>query len=248
MRFLKTIFLTVFFVITGAVSAQKALPDSCTDPNLWEYYNWKSEGQQCLLTESVSIELHASYPKALTEKSPFVKSVIFDYINQERREFWKFTEYTTKPQDDGRGWIMVLEIRSELFQHSDDIVSVLFNQAMYDGPGLLTDVQTFTFDLKTDKVLTLKDIFIEDIDPYTTVATFIREGMLNQWGDGFERSIVSGTVPIPENYEDWVLTDKSLDFHYPGWFFLSPKSGPTMVAIPLIDLKDSIKPEFLPKP
>jgi hypothetical protein len=257
MRFLKTMVLMTFFIVIGAVSAQKAAPDPCIDPNISEYGNWKTEvdGDECLLGEAVSIEVHASYPKTLAEKSPFAKSVIFEYINQQRRDFWKDGEFTTKPSDDTRGWFMSLNIESELFQHSDTVASVLFSTYFLEGQGRIFNMQTFTFDLQANKLLTLKDIFVDGVNPYITLAPYTRDALGKISNDSGINpttiSIVRVTVPTPENYTYWALTDKSLLLFFSGSEIIGGGAaiGMTQTAeIPLEDLKAYLRPEFLPKP
>jgi hypothetical protein len=257
MRLLNIVLLIAFLGLAIGVSAQKAAADSCTDPNLFEHGNWKSEeeGDECLLAEVVSIEVHASYPKALAEKSPFAKSVIFEYINQERRSFWKIAEFTTRPGDDTRGWFMSLTIESELFQHSDTVASVLFSSYFLEGQGRIFNMQTFTFDLQANKLLTLKDIFVDGVNPYITLAPFARDALGKISNDSginpSTTSIVRVTVPTPENYTYWALTDKSLLLFFSGSEIIGGGAsiGMTQTAeIPLEDLKDYLRPEFLPKP
>jgi hypothetical protein len=253
MRFLNVLLLIGLMALAGGVSAQKAVPDPCTDPSLSEFGgNWKEEvdGDECLLGEWVSAEFHAAYPKALAERSPFAKSVIFEYINQERRKFWKFAEFTTRPQDDTRGWIMTLNIKSELFQHSDDIASVLFSSMYLEGQGRVAGLQTFTFDLKANKLLDLTDIFVDGVDPYLTLAPFTRDALGKNLEGNFTDSVVRVSVPTPENYTYWALTDKSLLLFFSGFSFGGGAGiGMTQTAeISLQDLKDYLRPEFLPKP
>jgi hypothetical protein len=176
-------------------------------------------------------------------------------MNQERRDFWEIAAFITRPGDDTRAVTMTLNIKSELFQHSDNIASVLFSGIYLEGQGRVFEMQTFTFDLQANKLLTLEDIFLEGVDPYMTLAPFTRDALGKVVNDnGMTPStdlIVRGTIPTPENYASWALTDKSLLIFFSGFSILGGGAaiGMTQTAeIPLADLKDYLKPEFLPKP
>jgi hypothetical protein len=233
----------------GAVGmAQDNTPDPCIDANASQNGTWRSEDKQCLLTEVISIDVRVSYPQELAERSPFAKSVIFNYINEERRNFWGLGEWAVRPDDASGDSSMSLNIRSELFHHSDTIVSVLFTSLWRGEQGQLTNLKTFTFDLGANKTLALEDLFVEGIDPYTTLSSLTLEALQKTLGDNLTDSIVRVTVPIPENYTHWALTEDSLLIFFSGYDIVGSGAaiGDTKIAeIPLADLGVSLKPEFL---
>lgn len=250
-KILARVLLGMMLVVGGMVEAQGNMSQSCVEPNLSGYGNWKPrEDGECTLGELVSIEFNATYPKELAERSPFARSIMFDYLNEERRKFWEISEFTTRPDNDAQNWIMSTSIKSDAFEHSDTIASVLFQSLYLEGQGRIFGMQTFTFDLQTEKVLTLEDIFIDGIDPYITLAPFAREALAEIAGDCCHDADLRLSAPIHDNYSYWALTDKSLLLFYSGFDVtgMGASIGDTQtVEIPLADLSVYLKPEFLPK-
>jgi len=58
--------------------------------------------------------------------------------------------------------------------------------------------------------------------------------------------IARGTAPVPENYENWVLTPDALVFTFEPYQVAAYAAGPQIVTIPLADLADILAPEFSP--
>ncbi|NJR12922.1 hypothetical protein HC776_03485 [bacterium] len=211
---------------------------------------WTTVDGQCVLREAIIIEAHVSYPMELADQSPFAKSVILDYINEERRNFWQIGEWLFEDRFDPPNSSVHLNIKSELFRHSDTIASVLFTRFLLEGQGRLVNLQTFTFDLQANKTLTLDDIFLEEVDPYPILAPIAQKGLQTLLGDTSINLIIRNTVPIPENYQYWGLTNDSLLIFFSGYdvIGIGAAIGNTKtVEVPLSTLKDYLKPEFYPK-
>jgi hypothetical protein len=261
MKIFKFIALNTFIVFVGLASAQDATPIPvftpipvptpvpCVDPAVGPQNNhWLPQGNTCNLQESVVIGVSVAYPQALGEQYPFAKAVMLKYINQVRRNFWEGVDtWVVRPDDDFHSWQWSLDIKAETFQHSPAVTSVLFTTSTYTGSAAreLVTFQTYTFDLVAGRTLTLRDVFVDGVDPYTTLAPLASAQLRQKLGDGFMDAIVNGTIPVPENYASWVLTETALVFYFPGERVGVAGLGTQVVTIPLIELGPSLRPEFL---
>jgi hypothetical protein len=261
MKIFKFIALSVFIVFVGAAAAQDVTPIPvftdipvptvvpCVDPAVGPQNNrWQPQEGKCGLQESVVIGVSVAYPQAVGEQYPFAKAVMLKYINQVRRNFWEGVDtWVVRPDDDFHSWQWSLDIKADTFQHSPSIISVLFTTSTYTGGDAreLVTFQTYTFDLSASRTLTLRDVFVDGVDPYTTLAPLASAQLRQKLGDGFVDAIVNGTIPVPENYASWVLTETALVFYFPGERVGVAGLGTQVVTIPLIELGPNLRPEFL---
>lgn len=254
MRFVKMM-LVIGILLAGGVKAQDPTPDpvptasSCGND---QYQQWRElEGQdQCIMNEEVSVSTSVSYPKELADKYPFVKTLLLDYIDRERYDFWEMTQnFGVHPDNVYHSLRFFLSIQSDRYYHSENIVSVIFTNSTYTGgPREWVEFDTFTIDLEAEKVITLQDLFVEGIDPYTTLAPLVRESVQARVPSADMNSIISGTIPSDENYTAWALSPTDIIFFYRRGQIVHAVLGPQMIPVALEDLKDYLRPEFLPKP
>lgn len=252
-KIIRTLLLAAVIGIGGVVGAQEATPAplSCKDPTMDVYGDmWREQidADRCYLDESVTASTSVSYPQRLANESPFAQSIMLDYISQQRFEFWEsIQDFAVGPEQEYHSLAWSLMIQSDMARHSDTIVSVIFTNSTYGGgPREWVEFDTFTFDLASEQVLTLNDIFLEDVDPYTTLAPLARAALEKRVGP--MEAIVSGTVPIPDNYTAWALTPTDIMFFYRRGQVAHGAYGSQIVSVPLADLADSLKPEFQAKP
>ena len=55
-----------------------------------------------------------------------------------------------------------------------------------------------------------------------------------------------GAGPLPENYQDWLLTPDALVFIFEPYQVAAYAAGPQRVTILLADLQDILAPQFAP--
>jgi hypothetical protein len=236
------------------VSAQDATPtpDPCTDPvNMM--IHWVTQNNDCALHEEISFTFNASYPHDIAAQSPFAGSVMLNYINEERKQFWTNATVGGTPEFFGSGpW--TLDMSYETFYHSPSVVSVLFDMYTYTGgahPN--TYFKTFTFDLENESLYTLEGLFQEGVDARETLAPIARVQLQQTLAD-FPDFIDTGTEPHPDtttypgldNYANWVLTEDALVLYFPPYQVAPYVAGPQTVSIPLVDLQNVLNPAFLP--
>ena len=240
--------------LSGAlVSAQDATPTPapCADP-LNTAVQWTLTGTSCALREEVSFVFDVEFPHEIAEQSPFAGSIMQSYLTQERSTFWEMAGQGVTPEFSGYPW--TLEIKHEIFHHTPQVVSVLFNVYTYTGGAHSnTYFKTFTFDLENDSLYTLDALFQEGVDARAILAPIAREQLLTTLAD-FPDFIESGTEPHPDtttypgldNYANWVLTEDALVLYFPPYQVAPYVAGPQTVTIPLADLQDVLNPAFLP--
>jgi|GEM_PF-1802986 len=236
--------------VTPVIPTSAPLDPLCADPTAPDV-PWQQQDPVCLLHEqeavgvAMTFTVDMNYPTALAQY-PFAKSAMLGYLNQRRGEFWNARAGLTAPESEVGPW--VLQVIPQVFQHSATITSVLFTVTSYTGgahPAL--DYGTLTFDLATQQILTLADVFQAGVDPYAVIAPIAREDLTTRFPD-LTDFINPGTEPIADNFNNWVLTSDSLVLYFPPYQVGPYAAGPQTVTIPLVDLADSLNPLFVPGP
>jgi hypothetical protein len=207
-----------------------------------EFVPWAVQDITCALHDEVSITVDVSYPQALAETYPFTKTVMLDYVNQARTEFWTNVGEFLTPTFGFHSFPWSMEISGEVIEHSPRIVSVLFTGYSYTGGAHGGSFfKTFTFDLENEQVLTLEDIFAEGVDPYAILSSISREELMVRLAE-FPDFVEPGTAPLPENFVNWVLTSDSLVLYFPEYQVAPYVAGSQEVTIPLADLSANLNP------
>ena len=194
---------------------------------------------------SISVDISMDYPLELAQNGlvasiidPFFETTKDDFLAQLQGRFIFGEQYGSS----------ILDISYEEFWYSDDIVSLVFD--IFEYPGGIhgyTLFQTYMFNLNTQKVLTLNDLFLPDGDPFAVIAPSVEAKLTEQLGvwANFSR-IETGTGNDPENYRAFALDQDALLFYFGDYQVAPYAAGPQTVTIPLTDLSTILAPEFAP--
>ncbi|MFK4948371.1 hypothetical protein ET006_08185 [Lactococcus garvieae] len=137
----------------------------------------------------------------------------------------------------------------ETYRFSPDIVSFKFNVMRKTNARVQAEnlVVTKTYDLKENKELQLSDLF-QDKEDLSSIAQNIYEKMLKIQENSSQRTkqvLSAGLRPTEKNFDAFVLDKKCLDFFLRPGQVNSSRDLYTKVSVPLSELGEIIKPQFL---
>ncbi len=141
-----------------------------------------------------------------------------------------------------------LNIDYESFGAAENLVSISFyiteDSSGYAHPDV--NIYTKVYDLSKDTELDLADIMEGD---YLNHIAQVCENYFRShesYKDHTDSSIFEeGIGPVPENYSNFILKDEKMVFRFAKYQLFSGNFGMPSVEIPLVDLKEYIKPEFV---
>jgi hypothetical protein len=207
---------------------------------------WDAETEQCTLKGG--IELNLDYPLELADGG-FMEETIDAYLDDLQRGF--ITDFADSGLTDSVGYPWTLYVDYETFPVSPELVSLKFRVETYTGGAHgIAAFKTFIFDLAENRLLTLDDLFLPDVDPLATVAPLVHDlalAQLDEMGGMSDADwIATGTEPLPENYQSYVLTDDSLVFFFPPYQLAAYAAGTQTISVPLSEIADALNPAFVP--
>lgn len=220
-----------------------ALPAFAHEDHCFEVGGVENADGQCI--QAGSLQITSLYPMEAAHVSDELTAEIDAYING---------SYTDFVNQFGEGFVpsvafpWVLDIQSEVLD-GVSTVSVVFTRGTYTGGANgINEYHTVTAVVDGGNVLTLPDIFVEGVDPYTTLQPLVEPLIAEQAGDMTDENMIAdGTAPTAENYESWALTTNSLNIYFDEYQVAAGAQGPVMVSIPLSELTDVLQPQYLPQ-
>jgi hypothetical protein len=116
------------------------------------------------------------------------------------------------------------------------------------GAHGMTLIQTFNYDLSSNKLLSLPDLFA--LPTYLDTLSLLSFAYLKQALDtnANVEMIESGTQPLAETFERFQLIPMGLQIHFGAYEVAPYVYGPQQVTIPYARLKGLLKPEVLEMP
>lgn len=197
---------------------------------------------QCL--QSAAVEISSVYPLAATNISDGVTEAINDYIQNAYNEMVGQLAGGFVPSH-ALPW--TLNIQSSVLD-GVSTVSVVFERYVFmGGANGNTDYHTITALVDGGTLLTLPDIFVEGVDPYTTLQPLAVAALTETLGEmAVPDMMAEGTAPTAENYQNWALTADSLNLYFNEYQVAPGAAGALVVSIPLSELADVLQPQYLP--
>jgi hypothetical protein len=230
-----SIVMSVFVLGILPAAAQE---DACYSKN----GTWMADTQKCVM--SVGVRVDVDYPLEMAQY-PEVAKVIDTFITDQQKTFISsYTPDYTLPSYTNN-WEMT--INNEIYKFSDDIQTVVFNIHFYTGGAHPNSgYNTFTFDVKQGKQLTLEDLFQNGDVPWDIIAKLAKDDLKTQLGDMADEIMLEPgtTATNHDNYKNWALTDKSIIFFFDPYQVAAYAAGPQKVEIPFTTLHTLLVPPF----
>jgi peptidoglycan-N-acetylglucosamine deacetylase len=187
-------------------------------------------------------DISVRYPLSIVSYD-FAQTQIAQFIADSTQNFLSAFSATDLPEFVTSPWF--LDIASEEMAYSDDIISVVMTVSDYTG-GAHGNVfyKTFTFDLSTEKQLTLNDLFTAP-DPLPTLFPLVSQELQNQM-DGYADLtwIEDGTGLNIDNYQNFAVGEDELIFFFPPYQVAPYAAGSFQVRIPFSAIQTILAPPF----
>jgi hypothetical protein len=199
------------------------------------------ETGRCVVASGLHFEI--AYPLELLDY-PFAMSVVDDFLSLSRQSF--LSDFETMGLPSSGDWSLI--IHYELFQFSDEILSIRFDIGVYTGGahGNIA-IQSYSFDLVNESVLGFEDIFVSEEEAIATIAAITQAQLAENLGGLADMDwIATGAGADALNYQDFVLTEESIIFYFEPYVVAAYAAGTQQVEIPLSDLSAILNPDFLP--
>lgn len=224
-----------------------ALPAAAQDPEQGCFDKggvWNADEQRCIIGMAIQIDI--DYPLDLALAYPVVEQAADSFLERERAAFLapiadpEFVSYSPGP--------LTLDVQYETASFSPDHLSLSFVVYTFTGGAHgMTYFETFTFDLANGVELSLDDLFVPDAAYLEVIAPLAQAALAEQLGEMADADwIAEGTAPVPENYQNWMLTPGALVFTFEQYQVAAYAAGPQTVTIPLSDVQDILAPAFAP--
>jgi Protein of unknown function (DUF3298) len=174
---------------------------------------WDQAAQVCSVTRTnpnhTTVKVTAKYPVDLVD-DPATGPPLKDFL---RKFFGSFPPTADWKRD------VTANLTYETYRHGPDVKSVVFHDD-YDVGGAhpVTEIDTFTFDLKNKKQLALADLFCSGVDPLKALPPLARPFVEREWKANATNAATDisefepdGTgANYAENYKAWYLDNDDL--------------------------------------
>lgn len=219
-----------------------AFPAFAHEDHCFEVGGVVNEDGECI--QAAAVEITSVYPIEAAHVSDGMAAAIDAYIGE---------SYTMMSDLFAQGFVpsvaipWVMNIESEVVDGVSTVSAVFLRYTYTGGANGNSEYHTVTAEVQSGTVLSLTDIFVEGVDPYTTLEPLAAAALAEAGGDMTDPTMIAaGTAPVPENYKSWALTTDSLNLYFDEYQVAAGAAGPIMISIPLTELSDVLQPQYLP--
>lgn len=223
--------------ITLTDEPQQTLEEVCISKG----YTWDTTDISCVYTQEGDPIIEIHYPIEWAARVPLIERTVDTYLANYRHDFDVMFEQNRHP---GQGAFQ-LELLFEVHQHSEDVVSIQWNESFYTGgahPGF--GYTTFTFDFADGIVVDFEDLFAEGVDPLTAVMQPVRDALTNMQGEFSDAQFINDGTDDLRDYQHFVLTHNALVILFEPYAVAPGAAGPSEVVLPLSDYGDLLRPQY----
>ncbi|WP_437137192.1 polysaccharide deacetylase family protein [Bacillus safensis] len=239
-----SIVLFALAVVIGAVAFFQNQQASGTEKkNVKQDSNYKNVEIVTLVNDGKFMRYAVNYPlfhqKELDDK-------IQSYANSALEHFKKtFSE--AKDIDENKRY--ELNIDYEMVHYAKQSAAIRFTTYTYTGQqNGTTNHLTINFDFQKKTFLDTKDLFLPKTNylkklSYITYTELRKDKTLSK----DQPLLQKGTAPDAQNFSQFALKDKYVEFYFPASQVAAEDLGPQTLAIKKTLLKDILKPEYMDK-
>lgn len=239
-----SIVLFALAVVIGAVAFFQNQQASGTEKkNVKQDTNYKDVEIVTLVNDGKFMRYAVNYPlfhqKELDDK-------IQSYANSSLEHFKKtFSE--AKDIDENKRY--ELNIDYEMVHYAKQSAAIRFTTYTYTGQqNGTTNHLTINFDFQKKAFLDTKDLFLPKTNylkklSYITYTELRKDKTLSK----DQPLLQKGTAPDAQNFSQFALKDKYVEFYFPASQVAAEDLGPQTLAIKKTLLKDILKPEYMDK-
>ncbi len=217
-----------------------AMPAFAQDDACMQKGGTLTDDGKCMLT--IDAKVSVDYPLDLAQNE-LIASTIDPFIQSTKNDFMQaISDFIPAPGP------YELDITYQTTRHSDNILTLILSVYQFTGGAHgSTLIQPYTFDLKTNKVLTLDDLFTNTTDALTLIAPIAQTTIAANVGEMNQPDMLqAGTAVDPQNYQAFALDADSITFYFQDYQVAPYAAGIQTVTIPLAQLSSVLVPAFAP--
>ncbi|SKQ93156.1 putative secreted protein [Mycobacteroides abscessus subsp. massiliense] len=204
-------------------------------------------GQGCVIDEATpQATQHLVVPVQWDSSFPELQQAVDGTVADIRANFRKSVERAGAPPE-GKPW--ALQVSFETYQgkgtHPSDSVRFSISESLGGyHPGFA--FRTLAFDRTSRQAITLDTLLIDPATALPKISALVRTDLRAQLGGVGAEFVDTGTVPEPGNFKDFSLDGDALLFSFEPYRVAAYAEGPMQSRIALSELRDVVKPEYLP--
>lgn len=198
--------------------------------------------------------LQSQYPQ-FDKASPEFNKKIIDWVRDQEREFkdgalnnWIVFKETSLPEEvkkREKSPPYSLSIKAEVVLANKDYISlVMRSYSFLGGANGITLMQTFNYDIKNDRELSLYSFFIETSNYLNKLTAFARAQLKNQLEAQncfVEQMYLDGTYADPYTFRNFSFNTYQLRIHFARYQVAPGACGEQQVVFPLTIDRDRVK-------
>jgi peptidoglycan/xylan/chitin deacetylase (PgdA/CDA1 family) len=194
-----------------------------------------------------SFSLYAAYPKVMGRNK--ISSELRGIV-QNKAELFKDEAETAPPADDAAK--PELTITYKTYKYENNMISIKFVTDAHTG-ATFTDgfISTYVYDLKTEKRMSLKDVFNSNTGYLHTISGLVRDKL--QYNPILQSSadktlFEEGIAPRKSNYSNFVIENGCVRFFFNRLQIAPAEDGTFEVALSFESLAGVLRPEIMNPP
>ena len=199
-----------------------------------------------LKSEKLRYEIHVTYPQIEGRKSPRIstlnrqiKRLVSDHYRWPLHPTAKDLSYYREKHPD---IFNTIDLSYETLFATDKLLSIYFEGFSY-GIGAAHSVQysfTVNYDLKSEKLLRLADIFKPDVNYLQFVSQYCTNDLARQHGTRAKYFFTAALEPKVKNYQSWNVTKEGIRINFDACSALGCSDGKQSVTIPFAEMKEML--------
>jgi hypothetical protein len=211
----------------------------CATPD--PLYHWQMVDGKCQKVWSFTVQIDINYPPQL-DSYPAIKSVVLDYLKEEETDFIQLAAGAIRDPMNPYS----LTIDYQVFNYTPTIQTFVFEEKHRTG-GAHENVRmkTLTFDVLTNRQITLDTVFQNTPNALRQIAFLIRKarfesnpfGLLDEW-------FFRGTEATLDNYHAFVMLPDALAFYFVPYQVSPFATGVQTASVPWHELRAYVWQEF----
>ncbi|MBB4852931.1 hypothetical protein HNP40_000297 [Mycobacteroides chelonae] len=203
--------------------------------------------QGCVVDETTPQSTqHLVIPVQWDSSFPELQRAVDDTVAGIRANFRKSLGRAGAPPE-GKPW--TLQVSFEAYQgkgvHPSDSVRFSISESL-GGYHPVFAFRTLAFDRSTTQSITLNTLLIDPAATLAKISALVRTDLRAQLGGVGIEFVDTGTAPEPGNFADFSLDGDALLFSFEPYRVAAYAEGPMQSRVALSELRDVVKPEYLP--
>ncbi|AMW21459.1 RsiV family protein [Mycobacteroides chelonae] len=231
----------------SAAATPTATVDPAGEPACPKHGGRWDAAQGCVIDEvTPQATQHLLIPVQWDSSFPELQKATDELVADIRANFRKSVERAGAPPE-GKPW--ALQVSFEAYQgkgvHPSDSVRFSISESLGGyHPGFA--FRTLAFDRVTKQPITIGSLVIDPATALPKIAALVRADLRAQLGGVGTEFVDTGTVPEPGNFTELSLDGDALLFSFEPYRVAAYAEGPMQSRLALSELRDVVKPEYLP--